>query len=158
MTPALDITERQVRASEPRVMTPAMLAERWNVRPRFVVKLIEDGELAAFRIGTLWRVTAEALEEYEARQSAPLSKMGACYVYFIRRGDFVKIGKAGNVEKRLRALQAANPEPLELLATVYDDNGHALERELHRKFAALRTTGEWFRLESELAEFIRELP
>ncbi len=30
-------------------------------------KLVESGELRAFRVGTLWRIRAEAVDEFEAR-------------------------------------------------------------------------------------------
>ncbi len=56
----------------------------------------------------------------------------------------VKLGKAGNVARRLAGLQTASPVPLTLLK-VFD--GYADEElELHERFAAHRHHGEWFEL------------
>lgn len=49
--------------------TPAELAARWKCSASFVRRLIDNGELPAFRIGNkLLRVTAEAVEGYERSQ------------------------------------------------------------------------------------------
>ena len=77
-------------------------------------------------------------------------------IYFIADGDYVKIGKAGNVNERLRALQTGNPRSLALLKVVdcskLNDNytDYDVETELHAYFNADRisnantTTSEWF--------------
>lgn len=66
-------------------------------------------------------------------------------IYFIQAGADgpVKIGIASNVTKRFSQLQSSHHEPLALLATL--SGGAALERELHRRFAAGCIRGEWFR-------------
>lgn len=68
-------------------------------------------------------------------------------VYYMRIGNRVKIGTTTNLKVRLEAI---NPE--ELLCT--EPGGHPLEKQRHRQFAALRTHGEWFRLEGELQQHI----
>jgi hypothetical protein len=74
-------------------------------------------------------------------------------VYFVRAGDFVKIGWARDVEKRVRALQVASALPLELLGVVpgCDD----VERIIHAQFNALHVRGEWYRAEPALLDFIK---
>lgn len=75
-----------------------------------------------------------------------------CYIYFISDGDLVKIGRAVNVTKRLRAMQTSTVKPLTVLAAFL---GHvSLEREIHRKFATARVRGEWFTLTKDLRSFI----
>jgi len=71
-------------------------------------------------------------------------------VYFMRLGDLIKIGYTTNLRQRVSSI---NPE--EVLAT--EPGGRARERELHKRFAALRVHGEWFRHEGELAEYISTL-
>ncbi len=61
------------------------------------------------------------------------------YVYFIlsQESNAVKIGRAKNVEKRLKSLQTAHPYPLKLLKTFKVKGGKAaqeLEKTLHQKF------------------------
>lgn len=77
-------------------------------------------------------------------------------IYFIADGDYVKIGKAGNVNERLRTLQTGNPRTLALLKVVdcskLNDNytDYDVETELHAYFNADRIsnantiTSEWF--------------
>lgn len=74
------------------------------------------------------------------------------FVYFAAAGDRVKIGKANDVTKRLATLQTGCPFKIKLLRV--ERGGIAMEREYHRQFASLRETGEWFRHEGALAEFL----
>ena len=64
-------------------------------------------------------------------------------LYFIRSGQYVKIGVSANPWQRLAEFQTANPEPLEMLAVGPGDYG--FESELHRLFGEHRGVGEWFR-------------
>lgn len=80
-------------------------------------------------------------------------------VYFIRCGEFVKIGRAASLKDRLRALQGANPTKLEVLLTLSisdDDLRVRMETELHHIFGPLRTQGEWFKYEGPLVTFIAD--
>jgi hypothetical protein len=76
-------------------------------------------------------------------------------VYIVRCGDFVKVGTTQDLRARLQALQAANPYPITLLATLDGDDRR--ERELHRRLAPHRHRNEWFRLEGDVTAFIAEL-
>lgn len=79
-------------------------------------------------------------------------------VYFIKHGRrmVVKIGVSNNVDKRLSALTTSSGERLTCLATI--EGGYGLEKALHRQFAKYRIKGEWFKLEGELAAYIKSLP
>lgn len=78
-------------------------------------------------------------------------------VYFIRAGEFVKIGTGYDPLKRLADLQCANPLELELVHHV--PGTFADERRLHKRFAAYRTRpgGEWFHYSDEIRAFIEGL-
>src|SRR5690606_5453589 len=52
------------------VYTPATLAERWACSERQVRLMIERGELPAFRLGKLLRISGEAVERYECQSGA----------------------------------------------------------------------------------------
>lgn len=75
-------------------------------------------------------------------------------VYFIKCGDFIKIGESSSLKLRLVQLQAMTPFDLELIA--YAIGGRALERSLHQRFAKYRHRFEWFRYEGELATWIEQ--
>jgi hypothetical protein len=76
-------------------------------------------------------------------------------VYFVRIGEFVKIGKARNVSERLHGLQTAHPQELQLLAVA--TGGVKEEQEYHERFMPLHVRGEWFRLEWPITEEIQRL-
>lgn len=47
-------------------LTPADLAERWQISPRTIRGMLADGELPAMRIGgKLWRIRLDDVEAYE---------------------------------------------------------------------------------------------
>lgn len=47
-------------------LKPADVAERWNCSAAHVRRLCRRGELQAMRLGSDWRISAEAVEAYEA--------------------------------------------------------------------------------------------
>ncbi|WP_428981899.1 helix-turn-helix domain-containing protein [Oceaniradius stylonematis] len=60
------------------VYTPDQIAERWDVDPKTVRSMLNDGVLTGFRVGkSMWRVRAERLEEYELCQNGDLGDSGA---------------------------------------------------------------------------------
>lgn len=77
------------------------------------------------------------------------------WVYFIRAGDFIKIGYALDVRTRLNALQVGTPEKLEIIWQEPGEKRH--EVKYHQQFAAQRERGEWFRYEGALKEFLESL-
>lgn len=64
----------------------------------------------------------------------------------------IKIGCTANVDGRIAALQIGNPS--KLVVHLVMEGGRETEAELHRDFAASRTTGEWFRPTPDLISFI----
>jgi hypothetical protein len=76
-------------------------------------------------------------------------------IYFVHGGDYIKIGKADNVRKRLRGLQTAHSEPLRLLAVAPGSEDE--ERGYHARFSQLRVRGEWFKPADDLLEEVLRL-
>lgn len=111
--------------------------------------LTELPKLAA-KLGSVVEITPAVPKFRKApskRQLHPPSQ-----VYFIRAGEAVKIGRSTKPYERIADLSTAHHHKLELLATI--DGGSKEEKALHRKFAALRIKGEWFRYSAELSKFI----
>lgn len=76
-------------------------------------------------------------------------------VYFIEAvgAGLVKIGFTdGDPAERLRQLQTGSAHPLRLRATIRGDM--ETEKATHRRFAHLRTGGEWFTLAVEVEVFM----
>lgn len=74
------------------------------------------------------------------------------FVYVCKLADHVKIGFSTDVESRIASLQTSAPTPIHLLITF--PSTQVIERELHKRFAAQRTKGEWFRHEGEIKAWI----
>jgi predicted DNA-binding transcriptional regulator AlpA len=73
-------------------------------------------------------------------------------VYVVTFAQFVKIGWSSDVLRRIAEIELNLPERLAVRATIKGDR--RLERELHSRFVSLRTKGEWFRREGDLAAWI----
>lgn len=74
-------------------------------------------------------------------------------IYFVQTADnqYMKIGKADDVAKRLSGLQTGAPQKLKLIGTM--PGSHDQEREIHQRFGHLRTHGEWFYSTPEIVMF-----
>ena len=79
-------------------------------------------------------------------------------VYFLRAGKTgpIKIGYTKGFAPALPQMQRGNHEPLVILSVI--DGDMSKEKEFHRRFAAWRLRGEWFRAENPLIEMINSLP
>jgi T5orf172 domain len=86
----------------------------------------------------------------------------AHFVYFILNEDSnaIKIGRAKDLAKRMKALQTSSPAQLKLIKSVQVESGEAaqaLEQSLHRQFGEIRLAGEWFKAEAHLLEYISQV-
>lgn len=85
------------------------------------------------------------------------SRTRAGHVYLLQKGRraVVKIGFSGDHEERRQSLQTATPDRLRLIATL--PGNRSVEAALHKRFREYKVTGEWYRLEGELAEYVAGL-
>ncbi len=98
-----------------------------------------------------------ALQATEDQQRRLLKKTpdGWCYVYFIRIGPYIKIGRTTDIAMRLATFQTGTPHKPVLLVAVL---AHAsLERLVHSCFEDARHDREWFALTPRLETYIRLL-
>jgi hypothetical protein len=101
---------------------------------------------------------AEQRKLEEARQAAAekelADSLARSIVYYLRRNDgLIKIGTTRSYKTRYRNLRSEHGELKLLLAHA---GGPAEEAEIHRRHAADRTEGEWFRPSVTLLEAIRD--
>ena len=89
-----------------------------------------------------------------AKPAKPQRPCRITNIYAIRMGNFVKFGRAGSAEQRIRDLQIGCPEKLSLIACI--EANAAVETRIHRALKPLNVQGEWFRLAEE-AEQVVEL-
>ena len=85
-------------------------------------------------------------------------------VYFIKAGNYVKIGTTHDIENRLKQIQSgkgaitpddACTDQMILIKTI--PGSYNVEKTLHRIWAGNRVVGEWFNLDDDLLEYINKL-
>lgn len=57
-------------ASEDKIYTIKELSDRLRVHPTTIYRLLRRGQLPAFRVGSNWRFSRAALEQWESGQSS----------------------------------------------------------------------------------------
>lgn len=87
------------------------------------------------------------------RNSTLKIKLTYIYLMFDENTGLFKIGRSLNPEYRERTLQSQAPKILKLFTSCLTYG--AKEKELHRHFANKRVRGEWFSLNENDIEFIR---
>ena len=81
------------------------------------------------------------------------------YVYLVQLGDqnMYKIGLTIDPQKRIKAIGTKLPWGLNLIVLIKAEDRFFLETQLHNKFHHKRVSGEWFALDPEDVEYIKEL-
>lgn len=79
-----------------------------------------------------------------------------CQVYIIEQAEtgYIKIGISEDVQKRLAALQTANPHKLTLryiLTCPTTQDAQTIEHMLHQRYSDWRKSGEWFDVDADEA-------
>ena len=72
------------------------------------------------------------------------------WVYFVKCGEFYKVGIADNVKARLHSLQCASPYQIELVKAWQCADAAAQERAIHGLLWRYHERGEWFKLPIEI--------
>jgi len=107
------------------------------------------GLLAAFRqwvqdngeFHELLNLLPEPSDEPEAHEP---TKEG--FVYLLKSGEYYKIGRSSELERRIKQIGVALPDKVTLEHSIRTDDPPGIETYWHRRFAERRKNGEWFQL------------
>lgn len=85
-------------------------------------------------------------DEDVSRPDSPTPPDG--WVYLFKSGKHYKIGRSGNLERRVKEVTVALPESLTIVHTIATDDEAGIESYWHRRYAHLRVRpdAEWFKL------------
>ncbi len=110
---------------------------------------LRSGKLAITKVG-LMRMLDDLSALAPGRDPLPIRRV----VYFIHEAGsgLIKIGYTERLGARLTQLRTPTPHRLTVLLTI--PGAREMEGAMHRRFAALRERGEWFRAGAELLSFI----
>lgn len=103
-----------------------------------------------------YRDVADLLGTADPEQDAASSARSDGSVYLLRSGDFFKIGRSDELERRVKEIRVALPDVATLMHTIQTDDPPGIEAYWHRRFAEKRANGEWFKLtRADIAAFKR---
>ena len=108
------------------------------------------------RLAAAYRLILEAAEmtdeEVEGEKWKQIHKG---WIYLIKDGDLYKIGMSVNVADRFATIKRTNLGAELICSAIFDDHAK-IERELHIKFAHKRVSGEWFALNNEDIDWLKD--
>ena len=84
--------------------------------------------------------------EPPSSKADPETGLAPGLVYLLKSGQHYKIGRSGNIERRIKSIAVSLPEEAELIHTIKTDDTVGIEKYWHERFKAERLNGEWFKL------------
>jgi len=134
------------RKTDPSIPSEQAIKRHFGRRADLVAALAkrasEDANYADI-VGMLPKLAPPSLKSV-----GPIGKSREGLVYLMKSGDFYKIGRSDDLERRVKEIRIALPEKATLIHNIRTDDPPGIEAYWHRRFADKRANGEWFRLTS----------
>ncbi|WP_374310042.1 GIY-YIG nuclease family protein [Methylocella sp.] len=141
-----------LRRTDPSIPHPKVIQNNFGRRSDMIAALAKHVAADA----ALYDVAAMLPEQSnDALLRKPSSKPVEGFVYLIKSGDFYKIGRSDDAERRFKQITIALPDKAELFHTIRTDDPPGIEAYWHRRFDDRRANGEWFKLTAQDVEAFR---
>jgi hypothetical protein len=88
-------------------------------------------------------------EERMTTEQSQASHASKAYVYLLRCGEYFKIGRTNNLDRRMDQLSIQLPHKPQIIHAIHTNVPAYTERFFHEKFGEFRLNGEWFQLSQE---------
>ncbi len=142
-----------LRRADPNIPSPKVLQNNFNGRESLLAAL-RDYIGDASEYDDVRAMLPASMPK--ARSVSKAAKAADGSVYLIKSGEFFKIGRSDEIERRVKEIRVALPDAAILLHSISTDDPPGIEAYWHRRFADRRANGEWFRLSTEdVKAFIR---
>lgn len=144
-----------LRNQDPTMPNPAALFRNYGGRAQVIAAL----RAYASERPDLADVCQMLPDEPQPQPQAPTlpstsAKAKEGHVYLIKSGDFYKVGRSDDLERRVKEIRIALPDKAELVHAIRTDDPPGIEAYWHKRFADSRANGEWFKLSpAEVAAF-----
>ncbi len=132
-----------LRRTDPSVPHPNVIKSNFGRRSDMIAALAKHiaADAALSDVATMLPEQSN-----DASQRQPSLKPVEGFVYLIKSGDFYKIGRSDDAERRFKQITIALPDKAELFHTIRTDDPSGIEAYWHRRFDDRRANGEWFKL------------
>lgn len=121
------------------------LDEFYRLTPSEEIKSHNDERMRAFARGG---------KQPEQEQVTKKTSQSPGHVYVIKSANLYKIGRTGDMEKRMKSFERSLPRGFEMICNWYTTDTRTEEAEMHSILAEKRVTGEWFSLSDDDVDFL----
>lgn len=142
-----------LRASDPSIPAPRVIKSNLGGRNELIATLHKHIGLNPEYADVLAMLPQVTAPNPKRPKNA---KVADGHVYLIKSGEFYKVGRSDELERRVKEIRIALPDTATLVHAITTDDPSGIEAYWHRRFADRRANGEWFKLSpDDLKAFMR---
>ena len=119
------------------------------------LKEITKEEINKYNYKIKERIVTE-MKELNSNNKIPRNKIIKGYIYIIKSKNLYKIGRAINIRNRVKTYRTENPFGIKVILQQKVNDYIGIETKLLKKFKSKQVKGEWFKLNKQDIEQIKQ--